>query len=308
MDPQRQRGHHLPAAVMNPSTTGPGNWSAGCRPPAPAHSAGRWRAGLPGNLEVEVEYRLEQRDLVIELTATTDARRPRSTSPATPTSTWMVVTCATTAFVSPPIATVPTDERSIPLGKAEVDGPFDLRQPRRIGADSQDHPQLVRCRGYDHCFLLDGPQDEPAVTWSRATSAFAWRCTRISPACSSTPATGWPAPRPVAAASGRTIGALPGGAATAGQPEPPRLGDPWLLPGQTYRHQTRYRLIPTDNSPLSRLPSPHRRWQPAANNIISWFLSPVMTPRSGLPPRDPLVIGFCGLSPRARCEPRVSKR
>ncbi len=26
-------------------------------------------------------------------------------------------------------------------------------------------------------------------------------------------------------------------------PNRPELGDPWLLPGQTYRHQTRYRFI-----------------------------------------------------------------
>jgi aldose 1-epimerase len=27
-------------------------------------------------------------------------------------------------------------------------------------------------------------------------------------------------------------------------PNRPALGDPWLLPGQRYRHQTRYRFIP----------------------------------------------------------------
>jgi aldose 1-epimerase len=27
-------------------------------------------------------------------------------------------------------------------------------------------------------------------------------------------------------------------------PNRPELGDPWLLPGQLYHHQTRYRLIP----------------------------------------------------------------
>ena len=70
-------GTTCPHGGVNPSTTGPGNWSS--RLPTACACALGWpmaRQGFPGNLEVEVEYRLEQRDLVIELTATTGCADP----------------------------------------------------------------------------------------------------------------------------------------------------------------------------------------------------------------------------------------
>jgi len=54
------------------------------------------------------------------------------------------------------------DEHLIPQRHAPVEGtPFDFRQPTAIAARiRQAHPQLLRARGYDHNFLLDG---EPGV-------------------------------------------------------------------------------------------------------------------------------------------------
>lgn len=66
----------------------------------------------------------------------------------------------------------PTDEGSIPLGSlAPVEGtPLDLRQLTPIGAHVDDpFPQLVMAKGYDHNFVLNGPQEglrPAALAWS----------------------------------------------------------------------------------------------------------------------------------------------
>ncbi|MGY4002557.1 aldose epimerase family protein [Aeromonas sanarellii] len=202
--------------------------------------------GFPGNLAVELEYRLEALDLVIEISATTDAPTPVNLT----SHAYFNLDGGDVRDHSIRIAAdryLPTDERSLPLGKAEVDGPFDLRQTRRIGADWQDHPQLVRCRGYDHCFLLDGPQDEPAVTLISGDQRLCLEMYTDQPGVQLYTGN-WLAGTPVR--GGGEWQNYQGLCLEAQQlpdsPNRPELGDPWLLPGQTYRHQTRYRLIPTN--------------------------------------------------------------
>ncbi|MFN3302349.1 MAG: aldose epimerase family protein [Roseateles sp.] len=53
------------------------------------------------------------------------------------------------------------DAHLIPQRHAPVDGtPFDFRRPTPIAARiRQAHPQLLRAKGYDHNWLLDGPPD-----------------------------------------------------------------------------------------------------------------------------------------------------
>jgi len=53
------------------------------------------------------------------------------------------------------------DERLIPQRHVPVEGtPFDFRQPTTIAARIRHaHPQLLRAKGYDHNWLLDGPCD-----------------------------------------------------------------------------------------------------------------------------------------------------
>jgi aldose 1-epimerase len=55
----------------------------------------------------------------------------------------------------------PVDEGLIPEGIADVRGtPFDFRRPTRIGERIRElHPQLLRARGYDHNWVLDGEGD-----------------------------------------------------------------------------------------------------------------------------------------------------
>lgn len=200
--------------------------------------------GFPGNLAVELEYRLEALDLVIEISATTDAPTPVNlTSHAYFNLDGSDVRDHLVRIAADHY--LPTDERSIPLGKTEVEGPFDLRQTRRIGVDWQDHPQLARCRGYDHCFLLDPLPGQPAVTLISGDRQLHMEMYTDQPGVQLYTGN-WLAGTP--ARGGGEWQNYQGLCLEAQQlpdsPNRPELGDPWLLPGQTYRHLTRYRLIP----------------------------------------------------------------
>ena len=110
--------------------------------------------GFPGNLRVTLEYRLEQHDLVVDFKASTDAPTPVSlTSHAYFNLDGGDVRDHLICIAADRY--LPTDERSIPSGKAEVEGPFDLRAPRPMGQDWLSHPQQRQARGYDHAFLLN---------------------------------------------------------------------------------------------------------------------------------------------------------
>lgn len=200
--------------------------------------------GFPGNLAVELEYRLEALDLVIEISATTDAPTPVNLT----SHAYFNLDGGDVRDHLIRIAAdhyLPTDERSIPLGKTEVEGPFDLRQTRRIGVDWQDHPQLVRCRGYDHCFLLDPLPGQPAVTLISGDRRLHMEMYTDQPGVQLYTGN-WLAG--TQARGGGEWQNYQGLCLEAQQlpdsPNRPELGDPWLLPGQTYRHLTRYRLIP----------------------------------------------------------------
>lgn len=131
--------------------------------------------GYPGHLAVEVRYRLTTGDdgwirLRIGYTAT-------NTEPVGGLAT--VVSLTNHAYLNlggegsgsvedhvvhlRASRYLPVDETLIPLGApADVAGtPMDFRAPARIGARLRSgHEQLLRARGYDHCWVLD---DTPAV-------------------------------------------------------------------------------------------------------------------------------------------------
>ena len=115
--------------------------------------------GFPGTLEVAVTYTVRDAELAIEHVATTDA--PTVVN-LTNHAYWNLAGGGTVEghVVRVPAGRyLPVDARMIPTGElAPVDGtPFDLRAPVPIGARLRDaHPQLVRARGYDHTFVLDG--------------------------------------------------------------------------------------------------------------------------------------------------------
>ena len=77
---------------------------------------------------------------------------------------------------------LPVDAGLIPDGPpAPVTGtPFDLRRPREIGAAlAQPHPQLLRARGFDHCWMLHG--GGPAAVVYHPDSGRWLRCTTTQP-------------------------------------------------------------------------------------------------------------------------------
>ncbi len=130
------------------------------------HTSPAGHNGFPGTLEVAVTYRVEGAELAIEHTATTDAPTVLN---LTNHAYWNlagadlaaggvadhVITVDAGAFLAVDADLVPQGS-PVPV----ADSPFDLREPVRIGDRWRgDHPQLVRARGYDHTFVLDGEPD-----------------------------------------------------------------------------------------------------------------------------------------------------
>ncbi|NEX77145.1 aldose epimerase family protein [Aeromonas rivipollensis] len=201
--------------------------------------------GFPGNLAVELVYRLEGFDLVIEICATTDAPTPVN---LTSHAYFNLdggdvrehrITLAADHYL-------PIDERSLPLNRAGVEGVFDLRHGHRIGNQWLTHPQQMRAHGFDHCFLLDTTEDKPAVTLVAGDERLMLEMYTDQPGVQLYTGN-WLAGTP--ALGGGEWHNHQGLCLEAQQlpdsPNRPELGDPWLLPGETYRHLTRYRLIPS---------------------------------------------------------------
>lgn len=120
--------------------------------------------GFPGNLEVNMTYRLEEDEnaLVIEYRATTDkATVVNLTNHAffnlagianpTPTIENNILTINADFYT-------PIDDVSIPTGEiVKVEGtPMDFRSPQAIGERIDDtFEQIVFGAGYDHCYVLN---------------------------------------------------------------------------------------------------------------------------------------------------------
>ncbi|WP_421276591.1 aldose epimerase family protein [Aeromonas veronii] len=200
--------------------------------------------GFPGNLDVTVEYRLEQTDLVIELSATTDAPTP--------------VNLTSHAYFNLDGGDVrdhhiiinadrylPTDEHSLPLGIAPVEGVFDLRHGKRVGEQWMAHAQQKKCLGFDHCFLFVDASPSPQATLMAGDGSLCMEMYTNQPGVqlytgnwlTGTPKRGgghW----------GNYQGLCLEAQQVPDSPNRPELGNPWLEPGERYQHITRYRLIP----------------------------------------------------------------
>jgi aldose 1-epimerase len=123
--------------------------------------------GFPGTLDVAVTYAVRGAELAIEHTATTDAATVVNLSNH---AYWNLTgrggTVEDHRIRIPAEHYLPVDDRLIPTGElAPVAGtPFDLRTPGRLGAHLRDgHPQMLRTRGNDHTFVLDGPAGDLAL-------------------------------------------------------------------------------------------------------------------------------------------------
>ena len=116
--------------------------------------------GFPGNLDVNVTYRLtDDNELVIEYEATTD----RKTVVCLTNHAYFNLDCGGSVLRHTlrlnASEYLPTDSTLIPLGPSEpVAGtPMDFLNPKRLGKDiRKDFPALKTGKGYDACWLIDG--------------------------------------------------------------------------------------------------------------------------------------------------------
>ena len=115
--------------------------------------------GFPGELSVEVAYRLTGNALQIELTATTD--QPTivnlSSHPYFNLAGVADYDCLGHEISINADYFLPTDRRQIPTGECRpVDGSvFDFGRMKPLGLEIRNaDAQLIIARGYDHCFVL----------------------------------------------------------------------------------------------------------------------------------------------------------
>ena len=202
--------------------------------------------GFPGNLRITLEYRLDQYDLVVDFRATTDAPTPVSLTSHTyfnldenPNGSDVrhhSISLNADHFLA-------IDQQGLPLAITPVTGPFDLRRERLIGQDWLSHPQQQQAKGYDHAFLLNRPAGEWAARVLSGDKQLAMEVYTNQPSLQFYTAN-WLANTPNR--QGQRHQDHQGFCLEAQQlpdsPNRPELGDPWLLPGQQYHHQTRYRF------------------------------------------------------------------
>lgn len=114
--------------------------------------------GYPGNLDVTVEFTVEENELRVDFEAQCDETTPLNLTyhPYFNLGDDMRVRIPASLFL--PVR----DSQLIPTGKlAPVEGtPFDFRSARSVVPPALTlHPQLAHAGGYDHCWVLDTPRD-----------------------------------------------------------------------------------------------------------------------------------------------------
>ena len=142
-----------------------------------SYTSAHMEEGYPGELSITVTYVLRNDNaLQVDYTATTD--RP----------TIVNLTQHTYFNLNPNSETIldheltlnadhylPVDVGLIPIGslKKVIGTPFDFLDAHTVGERiNSDHPQLVIGGGYDHCWVLNGPEDDlktAAVLFDPAT-------------------------------------------------------------------------------------------------------------------------------------------
>ncbi|WP_272912561.1 galactose-1-epimerase [Tolumonas lignilytica] len=203
--------------------------------------------GFPGDCDVTLTYALEQRELVIDIQATVNQPCPVNlTSHAYFNLDGKRSDIRHHRLQVNASHYLPIDAAGIPLSAAQpVEGALDFREERCLQAQWLAHPQLICAKGLDHCYLPDVSEADPVA--ARLTSSDGQLVMEVL--------TNQPG---LQIYTGNYLAGEPSrenepyhdyeGIALEAQqlpdsPNRPELGDPWLLPGQTYHHQTRYRFI-----------------------------------------------------------------
>ena len=202
--------------------------------------------GFPGEVRVEVVYRLADDTLEIGFTASTDAPTVLSLTnhaywnlggPAEPTIDDHVVTLDASHVV-------PVDDTLIPDGEpVRAEGPFDLRTGAQLGS----RIGFALPNGFDHCFMIDGEGFRRHAVVEHPATGRRLEVWSDKPAAQFYTGAFLDGP----GGGGRTHGPY---AALAIEPQhvPDAPNQPWapssvLRPGETYRHRLAFRLT-TDAS------------------------------------------------------------
>ncbi|MBE7159101.1 MAG: galactose mutarotase, partial [Rhodospirillales bacterium] len=121
--------------------------------------------GFPGTLSVTARYRLADDEIRLEYEASTDETTVVN---LTNHAYFNLAGEGTPSILDHQLqiladAVTPIAEDAIPLGEnqAVAGSPFDFTTPHAIGDRIHEaHPQLLNGRGYDHNFVLRGPEGE----------------------------------------------------------------------------------------------------------------------------------------------------
>lgn len=201
--------------------------------------------GFPGTLEVELEYRLEQLDLVIECRAVTSRPTPVSITSHAYFNLDGQGDVRQHRVALRADRYLPTSSESLPLSASVVEGVFDLRNERVLQEGWGSHPQQVQAKGYDHAFLNAAAPGEWLARVTSADSQLVMEMYTNQPSVQLYTGN-WLAGTP--RREGGTYADYAGLCLEAQQvpdsPNRPELGNPWLAPGERYHHQTRYRFMP----------------------------------------------------------------
>lgn len=203
--------------------------------------------GFPGECDVTLTYALENTDLLIDIQATVSKACPVN------------LTCHGYFNLDGKRSDVrdhqlmvnasrylPIDAMGIPLDSAPqpVEAALDLRQSRCLQDQWLSHPQLLSAKGFDHCYLLDAGEQAVAARLTSADARLSMEVFTNQPG--------------IQIYTGNYLEGAPARDETSyhdyegvcletqllpDSPDRPELGDPWLLPGKVYHHQTRYRFI-----------------------------------------------------------------
>lgn len=201
--------------------------------------------GFPGDCEVTLSYTLEGNDLLIDIQATVSKDSPVNlTSHAYFNLDGKRSDVRHHSLQMNASRYLPIDNMGIPFveGPKALEGALDLRQMRCLQEHWLGHPQLVSAKGFDHCYLLDTQSErEVAATVVSSDKKLQMDVYTNQPGLqlyTGNYLAGNPTrdEEPYHDYEGLCLEAelLPD------SPNRPELGDPWLRPGQTYHHITRY--------------------------------------------------------------------
>ena len=186
--------------------------------------------GFPGTLQVELIYSLENNDLNIAYTAQTDALTPVNLTNHLYFNLDGKGDVLAHSIQIDADDYLPADDQLLPLARMPVKYPFDFRNKRDMAEG-----------GYDHCFCLNTGKSAVRV-WSGDGRLYMEM---------------WTDQPGVQFYTGNGLAGSPAGAGREWQnhqgfcleaqqfPDSvnrPELGDPWLKPGDVYRHNTCYRF------------------------------------------------------------------